>query len=189
MPSLELNRYLQLRGEGCSVATAADESGLAINEAWLTEEAVQRGELQFTTPSTTSERVPPMARPAKQEQDEVTEIVKPDFERAIKVMTNDIHPQNEKNATARGELSAGWKIIEDDCHVNKTAAKFYYKLTGMSEEKKDDVLRSLFGLMRTGNMGLSADLVDRMGDGEAPEMPISETRREGLATLQPELTH
>lgn len=130
-----------------------------------------------------------MARTAKPESDEVTEIYQPDYERAIRVLSNDVHPQQEKNATSRGELSAAWKVIEDDCHVNKSAAKTYFKLTGMSDEKRDDFLRSLYGLMKTGNMGISADLVDRMGDGEAPAMPIAETAHEGLATLQPELTH
>lgn len=132
-----------------------------------------------------------MARTARQESEEqeVVELQKPDFERAIKVMTHDVHPQQEHNAKSRGELSAAWKIIEDDCHVNKAAAKTYFKLTGMSDEKRDDYLRSLYGLMKTGNMGISADLVDRMGDGEAPVMPIAETAHEGLATLQPELTH
>jgi hypothetical protein len=181
----QLTAYLRLRREGCSIATAADESGLPVDAAWEAEAAVQRGELTFT-------KEEDMAQTAKTETEEqdVIEVQKPDYERAIRVMENDIHPQNEKNATARGELSAGWKVIEDDCHVNKMAAKFYYKMTGMSPEKLDDVLRSLFGLMKTGNMGISADLVDRMGDGEAPTMPIVEpAAREGLATLQPELTH
>lgn len=182
--SLQLESYLRLRGEGCSVATAADESGLSVGEAWLTEDAVQRGEIKFIKGDSA------MAQTAKPECDEVEEIAKPDFERAIKVMTNDIHPQNERNASSRGELSAAWKIIDDECHVDKAAAKFYFKLTGMSDERRDNLLRSLFGLMQTGNMGISADLVDRMeAEGEAPRMPIVETARDGLATLQPELTH
>jgi hypothetical protein len=184
MPSVQLAAYLRLRGEGCSVGTAADESGIGTDEAWLHEESVRRGELKFTTGDDG------MARTAKPESDEVTEIVKPDFERAIRVMTNDVHPQQEHNAKSRGELSAAWKVIENDCRVNKGAAKAYFKLTGMSDEKRDDYLRSLYGLMKTGNMGISADLVDRMGqNGEAPEMPIVEPAHEGLATLQPELTH
>jgi hypothetical protein len=180
----QIDAYLRLRGEGCSIATAAEESGVPVDDAWRVEDAVQRGELKFKK----GEDV--MAQTAKPEDEEVIELATPDFERAIRVMENDIHPQNEKNAKSRGELAAGWKVIEDDCHVNKTAAKFYFKLAGMSDEKLDDVLRSLYGLMKSGNMGISADLVDRMGDGESPTMPIVETAREGLATLQPsELTH
>lgn len=51
MPSEQLVHYLTLRGEGCSVATAADESGIGEAEAWLHEEDVQRGELKFIEPS------------------------------------------------------------------------------------------------------------------------------------------
>jgi hypothetical protein len=121
-----------------------------------------------------------MARTAKPESEEVVELVTPDFERAIKVMEHDVHPQQEHNAKSRGELAAAWKIIEDDCHCNKAAAKVYFKLTGMSDEKRDDFLRSLWGLMKTGNMGISADLVDRMGEGDAPTMPVQEPRERKL---------
>lgn len=128
-----------------------------------------------------------MARKAKIESDEVIEIVKPDFERAIKVLTHDVHPQSERNASARGELSAAWKIIEDECHVNKGAAKLYFKMTGMSDEKKDDFLRSLYGMMKTGGIGISADLVDKMEAGDAPTMPIVQRGDDGgLATLSGE---
>lgn len=134
-----------------------------------------------------------MARKAKHENEEqqVVALLKPDFERAIRVMSNDVHPQQERNAKSRGELSAAWKVIEDDCHCNKAAAKLYFRLTGMSDEKRDDFLRSLYGLMTTGHMAISPDLVDRMrADGEAPTMPIADPKvRDGLATLQPELTH
>lgn len=130
-----------------------------------------------------------MVRKAKSEaeEQEIVELIKPDFERAIRVLTNDIHPAEEKNAASRGDLSAAWKVVEDDCHVNKGAAKLYYRLTSMSDEKKDDFLRSLYGLMETGGMGISADLVDRMEtDGETPKMPVSggATAKEGLATLE-----
>jgi hypothetical protein len=126
-----------------------------------------------------------MARKAQVESEETQIIETPDFETAIKILANDVHPADEKSASARGNLSAAWKAIEDDCHVNKGAAKLYYKLSGMSEEKKDDFLRSLYGLMKTGGLGISADLVDRMeSDGEAPEMPIVQRSDEGgLATL------
>lgn len=134
-----------------------------------------------------------MGRRAKveSEEQEIVELIKPDYERAIKVLTNDVHPQQEKNAKSRGELSAAWKVIEDDCHVNKGAAKLYFKLTGMSDEKKDDFLRSLYGMMETGGLGISADLVDRMEtDGEAPTMPIAGAKpKEGLATLEQEPRH
>ena len=131
--------------------------------------------------------MPRRAAPENEEQ-EIVELVKPYYERAIKVMTHDVHPAEEKNAGSRGDLSAAWKVIEDDCHVNKGAAKLYYKLTGMSDEKRDDFLRSLYGLMETGGMGISSDLVDRMEtDGEAPTMPVAGAKKKaGLATLEKE---
>lgn len=131
-----------------------------------------------------------MAKTAKHESEEVTEVIAPDFERAIRIMTNDVHPQQERDAKVRGELAGAWKAIEDECRCSKQAAKFYSKLTGMSDEKRDDVLRTLYGLMKVGNMGISADLVDRMGEGEAPTMPVAAAgAAEGLATLQVETSH
>lgn len=129
-----------------------------------------------------------VARPESEEQ--ASEILQPDFEKAIRILQNDVRPAEEKNATSRGDLSAAWKAIEDDCHCNKAAAKTYYKLAGMSDEKRGDFLRTLYGMMKAANMGISADLVDRMGDDDAPTMPVVESNgRDGLVTLQPELTH
>jgi hypothetical protein len=126
-----------------------------------------------------------MAKKATSEADEVVEILKPDFERAIRIMLNDVKPAEEKNASSRGDLSAAWKAIEDDCHVNKKAAKLFAKLRGMSEETRDDFLRSLYGLMKLGGIGISRDLVDAMEEGDAPTMPVVESgERAGLATLQ-----
>lgn len=125
-----------------------------------------------------------MAKTAKPETEEVEQIFTPDFERAIRVLKHDVAPAEEHNAESRGDLSAAWKIIEDECHCNKAATKAFNKLLNMSDEKRDDYLRTLYGLMQEAHIGISADLVDRMGDGEAPTMPIVERHREGLATLE-----
>lgn len=182
MPSLQLQTYLRLRAEGCSVATAADEAGIGIDEAWLHEEDIKSGELKLPK----GEDV--MAKKAQHESDEqdCIEIQKPDFERAIRVLTHCIKPEEEKLADSRGDLSAAWKIIEDECHCNKAATKAFNKLLGMSDEKRDDYLRTLYGLMKTANIGISADLVDKMEDGEAPTMPVTDKRglgAENLATV------
>jgi hypothetical protein len=125
-----------------------------------------------------------MAKKAQAEAQESVELAAPDFTRAIKIMKNDIAPQLEDSAGIRGDLSAAWKTIEDDCHVNRKAAKDFNKLNGMSEENRDDYLRSLYGLMKAGNIGISQDLVDRMdGKGDAPKMPTVAVRGGGLATL------
>lgn len=116
-----------------------------------------------------------MARTAKKESDEIQEIQPPDFERAIRIMLNDIKPAEEKNQSSRGDLGAAWKKIEEECHCNRAAAKLFAKLRAMSEEKKDDFLRTLYGLMKAGGVALNRDLVDQMGDEDsADEMPVSD---------------
>lgn len=115
-----------------------------------------------------------MAKPAKPEADEAVEIQPPDFERAIRIMLNDVKPAEEKNASSRGDLSAAWKAIEEECHVNKKAAKLFAKLRAMSEETKDDFLRSLYGLMQAGGVALNRDLVDLAEGEEPPEMPVAD---------------
>lgn len=117
------------------------------------------------------------------EGEKVIEIKQPDFQRAIRVLTHDVRPAEEQNATSRGDLSAAWKVIEDECRCNKGATKVYAKIAGMSDEKRDDYLRTLYGLMKTGGIGISRDLVDQMSGDDAPEMPIvGETNGNGLGT-------
>lgn len=126
-----------------------------------------------------------MARQAKPEAEEqATEIQPPDFEKALRILSNDVRPAEEKNAGSRGDLSAAWKAIEDDCHCNKPAAKAFYKLQGMSEEKRDDYLRTLYGLMQAGGIGISRDLVDAMESGDAPSMPEAEPRERKLELVE-----
>lgn len=183
MPSVELSRFLQLRADGLSTENAAFESGIGLKEAELWEQAIASGEIELPKPSTKEE--PIMARDDKAENKEqiVEEILKPDFKRAIKVLTHDVKPAEEHNAESRGDLSAAWKIIEDECHCNKAAAKAFNKILNMSEEKRDDYLRTLYGLMAEAKIGISADLVDRMGDGEAPSMPVVERHGMGAENL------
>jgi hypothetical protein len=125
-----------------------------------------------------------MAQKAKHESEEVQEIQPPDFDRAMRIITNDIRTAEEKNASSRGDLSAAWKAIEDECHVNKKAAKLFAKLRGMSDESRDDFLRSLYGLMKAGNVGISRDLVDEMEGGDAPDMPTREPGQRKLELVE-----
>lgn len=115
-----------------------------------------------------------MARKAA--NDEVEIVQKPDFERAARILRGDVKPAEEANAKSRGDLSAAWKTIESDCHVNKKAAKDSCRLLNMSPELRDDYLRSLYGMMAVLGIGISRDLVDQMGDGEAPTMPVSDEK-------------
>lgn len=105
-------------------------------------------------------------------KDDDTVIHAPDFEKMKRIFTRDIKPAEEKNAKARGDLSAAWKAIEEDCHCNKKAAKLLHKLYNESEETRDDFLRTLYGGMQALGIGISQDLVDKMQDSDAPEMPV-----------------
>jgi len=113
-----------------------------------------------------------MAKTAMREDQEVEAVVAPDFEWAIRVMKSDIKPAEESNAETRGDLSAAWKIVEDECHVHKGAAKVFRKqCLEASEDKKDDFLRSLYGLMKAAGIGISRDLVDQ-AEGHTQTMPV-----------------
>ena len=112
------------------------------------------------------------------------EIIKPDFERAIKVITNDLNPLLEKSAKVRGDQAAGWKVIEDDCHCNKNAAKDFHKLPRMDPELRDDYFRTLRGLLDVSGLGISRDLVDEAeGKEAAPVIPVVDKSRPELATV------
>lgn len=100
-----------------------------------------------------------------------TEVVAPDFDRAKRILLHDLKPFEEQSAKVRGEQSNAWKTIEKDCHVNKKGAKWAFALLNMSDEARDDVLRSLYGMMKACNIGISADLVDKMTGSDAPTMP------------------
>lgn len=102
-----------------------------------------------------------MARTARKESEEVAEIKAPDFEKALRIIKNDVRPAEENNAEERGKLSGAWKAVEKDCRVNKAAAKLVNKLDQMSEENRDDFLRSLYGMMRAADIRISRDLVDQ----------------------------
>jgi len=114
---------------------------------------------------------------------DVEEIPQPDFERAIKILKHDLNPLTEDSAKIRGDQSAAWKTIESDCHCNKKGMKFVHSLMRMDPEIRDDVLRTLYGGMRAAGIGISRDLVDRMGAGEAPTMPVSDDKATTTADL------
>jgi hypothetical protein len=183
--SLQLRMFRNAIRDGKSLNFAASIAGMSLTEAKLTLEADAADpppppDAYDLIGSTRKDS--DMARTAKKD-DEVELIKTPDFKRAIKVITNDVEPQDERNAKARGEMSAAWKIVEDECHVNKAAAKDFRKIRNMSDELRDDYLRSLYGLMSEDGIGISSDLVDAMGDSDAPSMPVTKRRPVELATL------
>lgn len=100
-----------------------------------------------------------------------TEVVAPDFQKMKRIFLHDLKPADESSAKIRGDQSAAWKTIEKDCHCHKGGAKIVFKLLNMSDEARDDFLRTLYGGMKACNIGISADLVDKMEDTDAPAMP------------------
>lgn len=123
---------------------------------------------------------------ARQDNDQVKEVHAPDFAKMKRIFITDIKPAEEKNAKSRGDLSAAWKAIEDECHCNKRAAKLLHRLHNESEETRDDFLRTLYGGMKVLGIGISQDLVDKMNDQDAPTMPVVDSQglgQDNLATL------
>ena len=103
--------------------------------------------------------------------DNVREIVAPDFAKMKRIFLNDIKPAEEKNAASRGTIGQAYKSIEKDCHGNRAGAKLAFKLYAMTDEARDDFLRTQYGLMKALGIGISHDLVDKMSGEDAPTMP------------------
>lgn len=122
-----------------------------------------------------------MARTAKKSTDEVELIKAPDFEKAVRIFRHDIKPANEKSGEFAQRASTGYKAIKDECHVNGRAAKFVFQLAGESEEKRNDVLRSVRGLLETMGIGITDDLVSNAeGEEKKPIVPTAKPPQLGL---------
>jgi hypothetical protein len=199
--SVQLRIYRQSR-RLMSMTDAARVAGISVAEAQLHDEAdaidppppeafepiskvicppISTPIAPLSGIDSTTTKEPDMAKPKK--SDASGDAKKPDFTRAIEVMRGDIAPAIEDGAKTRGDLSAAWKVIEKDCHCNKAAAKSVNAMLGMTTEKRDDYLRSLYGLMKEAGIGISPDMVDAMGDGEAPKMPVAEKKPLSLHTV------
>lgn len=125
-----------------------------------------------------------MAKQAKKNTDEVEQIKAPDFEKAVRIFRHDIKPANEKSGEFAQRASTGYKAIKDECHVNGRAAKFVFQLAGESEEKRNDVLRSVRGLLEAMNIGITDDLVsDAEGEADTPVVPVVKPAQLGLVTV------
>jgi hypothetical protein len=108
---------------------------------------------------------------AKAEKSQVSEVIAPDFQRMKRIFLHDLRGLEERSAKVRGDQSNAWKTIEKDAHCNKSGAKFVFKLLNMSDELRDDVLRTVYGGLKALNIGISQDLVDKMEGEDAPTMP------------------
>ncbi|PZU59812.1 MAG: hypothetical protein DI547_04875 [Sphingobium sp.] len=172
---------------GTPLEAAAQLAGMTIGEARLTLEADRADppppDAYLWVGDHQQRKEDPMARNAKKKDDEVKEIVKPDFDRAVRIYREDIKPAQAKVGEYAQEQSTAYKELKKGCHLDPAAAKMAFKLDQMEDHKRDDYLRTLYGLMDKLNIGISADLVDQMGDGEAPSMPVRERSRPGLVTV------
>lgn len=111
------------------------------------------------------------------------EVPQPDFEAALKTMMHDVRPNKQEKHAAGQEESDAWKEIKDTYNCASAGAKFFFNhILEREDETRDANLRTLYGLLKAANIGISADLVDKMGDGEAPKMPISNRKEPALAT-------
>jgi hypothetical protein len=105
-------------------------------------------------------------RAAPAANDEVVETFPPNFQKLKIILLGDIRPAEEKQQSVKGDLSAAWKAVEDEAHCNKKAAKQLHRLRLMSDETRDDYLRTLLGGLEALGLGLTADLVDAMEAGK-----------------------
>jgi hypothetical protein len=122
-----------------------------------------------------------MAKTARKESEEVSEVKTPDFAKALRIIRNDVRPAEELSAAERGKLSGAWKAVEKDCHLNKPAAKLVAKLLEMSDETRDDFLRTQYGLMTEAGIGISRDLVD-LAEAVEHKFPVAGVPRDFTAS-------
>jgi hypothetical protein len=163
-------------GGGCEQAQAARERQVGVE-----------GDVAFSPACLRTPPIQPkettMARGRKKQEEKVEVVGKPDFERAIQLYREDIRPAQAKVGEYAQEQSTAYKEIKKGCNIHPGAAKLAFKLDQMEDAKRDDFLRSLYGLMAALKIGISADLVDQMGDDEAPRMPVAERQTPGLMAL------
>jgi hypothetical protein len=125
-----------------------------------------------------------MARPKKQADDGVEEIGKPDFDRAIRIYRQDIKPAQSKVGEFAQEQSTAYKEIKKGCNIHPGAAKLAFKLDQMEDARREDFLRSLSGLMKALNIGVSADLVDQAeGESLGDVIPVVESTRPAMMAV------
>lgn len=96
----------------------------------------------------------------------------PDFVAAAKIMIDDLNTITTRSSKLNGDKSAGWKRVQDECHVHKAAAKDALKVANMTPELQSEYLRSFIGLMKPLGIGLRRDLVDLAEGVEGLMIPV-----------------
>lgn len=95
----------------------------------------------------------------------------PDYAGAVALIRKEIVADKDDLAKIQGDLSASWKRVEDQFHVNKRAAKDAAKAYAMSEETQQDYLRGLWGMFNAFGIALREDLVDAAEGGTVATFP------------------
>lgn len=125
-----------------------------------------------------------MARGSNKAEEKTVEVKAPDFEKAVRIFRQDIKPANEKSGEHAQAAATAYKAIKE-LGVNTRAAKFIFKLASESEEKRNDILRSVRGLLGAMHIGITDDLVSKAEgeDGGAAIIPAAAGEKLELATL------
>lgn len=170
--SLQLRRFRIAIRDGYELENAAAYAGIGINEARLT----LGSDAADPPPPETYELIGKtmkghdMAKATKQDQ-----VIKPDFKLAVKYYREDIRPAQAKVGELAQEQSTALQSHKEAGARQSRCGKNGVQAHEMEDDKRDDFLRSLYGLMQELKIGISADLVDQMADGDAPTMPKIES--------------
>lgn len=121
-------------------------------------------------------------------KDQPAEVMQPDLKKMKSIFLRDLKPSGEQAAKIRGDQSAAWKAIENDCNCNKRAAKSLLKMFGESEELREDFLRTFIPGLLELNLLPREDLADMMGPDVDLDSGVQRNRRpmgaEGMPALQ-----
>jgi hypothetical protein len=195
--SLQLQRYLSARRRGATMMTACVESGIPASEGRLIEADIARDPSMLAAP-TPSPTPAPIPAPTQETHDMASrkpkegvisgEVPKPDFDLADSIHRNDIAPANRVQKQAMKDASDGWKAVKKDARVHVGGARTAFRVCDMEESEQQAWLRSFNGVLSKRGVTLSFDLVDQAEGKDrsagATVVPIGETRRPVLATLQ-----
>jgi len=184
--SLQLRMFRIAIRSGATLESACAQSAIPLSEGKLilADDARQPPSAECFEPLPSTQKGTDMARGKKAAEKPINgEIPKPDFALAVKFYKEDIRPAQAKVGEFAQEQSTAYKAIKKQAHVHPGAAKLAFKLFDMEDTKRDDFLRSLYGLMQELDIGLTRDLVDAMGSDEADDMPLKDRERPTLATL------
>jgi hypothetical protein len=107
-----------------------------------------------------------MARTAKNKDDEVKELHKPDCDYARRLFMDEIKPAQARIGEFAQEMSTAYKELKKSAHVHPGAAKTVFKLVEMDFDKQQEWLRSFKGMCVVMNIGLERDLFDQEDDDD-----------------------